>query len=194
MADNNSSTLKSYVDSATGLAQRAVGTVTGSSTTQVRVFPYPNSRTKANKKQTEGQTTQDQSKSEHAASHDTAKLGHVTADPQTGATAQDNSFRNTGSWDQTIGSAKESVGNFIGNENIRRQGVEQNAAGKEAEAKGQLKDLGEGVSDRAQGKLGGIGAAIAGDREEEEKWRQVHDEGKVRQRGAEEDIDKKGGA
>lgn len=86
------------------------------------------------------------------------------------------------------------MGNFIGNENIRRQGIEQNAAGKEAEAKGQLKDLGEGVSDRAQGKLGGIGAAVVGDREEEEKWRQVHDEGKVRQRGAEEDIDKKGGA
>lgn len=57
-----------------------------------------------------------------------------------------------------------------------------------------MKDLGEGVSDRAQGKLGGIGAAVVGDREEEEKWRQVHDEGKVRQRGAEEDIDKKGGA
>lgn len=36
---DNSSTLKSYVDSATGLAQRAVGTVTGSSSTQVRPFP-----------------------------------------------------------------------------------------------------------------------------------------------------------
>lgn len=56
-----------------------------------------------------------------------------------------------------------------------------------------MKDLGEGASDRAQGKLGGIGAAIVGDREEEEKWRQVHDEGKVKQRGAEADIDKKGG-
>lgn len=196
MADNNSSTLKSYVDSATGLAQRAVGTVTGSSTTQVRPFSpvLVPKEPKLITEQAEGQTTQDQSKSEHAASHDTAKLGHVTADPQTGATAQDNPSRNTGSWDQTVGSAKESVGNFIGNENIRRQGVEQNAAGKEAEAKGQLKDLGEGVGDRAQGKLGGIGAAVVGDREEEEKWRQIHDEGKVRQRGAEEDIDKKGGA
>lgn len=92
-----------------------------------------------------------------------------------------------------MGSAKESLGNLIGNENLRRQGVEQNNAGKEAEAKGQLKDLGEGVTDRAQGKLGGVGAAIMGDREEEEKWRRVHDEGKVRQRGAEADIDKKGG-
>ena len=44
MADNNSSTVKSYVDSATGLAQRAVGTVTGSSSTQVR-FPYPYQKT-----------------------------------------------------------------------------------------------------------------------------------------------------
>jgi indoleamine 2,3-dioxygenase len=82
---------------------------------------------------------------------------------------------------------------MIGNENLRRAGVEQNAAGKETEAKGQLKDWGQGIADRAQGAVGGIQAAVAGDREEEQKWRDMHDEGKVRQRGAEADMAKKGG-
>lgn len=82
---------------------------------------------------------------------------------------------------------------MLGNENLRRAGVEQNAAGKEQEAKGQLKDFGQGVQDRAQGALGSVGAAVKGDREEEEKFRDLHDEGKVRQRGAEADMAKKGG-
>lgn len=81
---------------------------------------------------------------------------------------------------------------MLGNENLRRAGVEQNAAGKEQEAKGQLKDFGQGVQNRAQGALGSIGAAVKGDREEEEKFRDLHDEGKVRQRGAEADMAKKG--
>jgi uncharacterized protein YjbJ (UPF0337 family) len=38
MSDGNSSTLQSYVDQATGMAQRAVGSVTGDSSTQVRVL------------------------------------------------------------------------------------------------------------------------------------------------------------
>lgn len=82
---------------------------------------------------------------------------------------------------------------MIGNESLRRAGVEQNAAGKEQEAKGQLKDFGQGVADRAQGALGSIGAAVSGDRETEEKYRDMHDEGKVRQRGAEADMAKKQG-
>lgn len=82
---------------------------------------------------------------------------------------------------------------MIGNENLRRTGVEQNAAGKEQEARGQLKDFGQGVQDRAQGALGSVGAAVAGDREKEEKYRDIHDEGKVRQRGAEADMTQKGG-
>ncbi|KAI9934383.1 hypothetical protein ASPWEDRAFT_38047 [Aspergillus wentii DTO 134E9] len=164
-------TVKSYVDSATGMAQRAVGSVTGSTST------------------TENQTQDTTQKGE--APH--AKLGPVTADPNTGATAKDNSTRSNGSWDQTVGSAKESLGNLVGSENLRQQGVEQNASGKEQEAKGQLKDLGQGVGDRVQGTIGGIGAAVKGDREEEEKWRAQHDEGKARQRGAEADIEAKGG-
>lgn len=82
---------------------------------------------------------------------------------------------------------------MIGNENLRRAGVEQNAAGKEQEAKGQLKDFGQGVQNRAQGALGAVGAAVSGDRSEEQKFRDMHDEGKARQRGAEADMAKKGG-
>ncbi|KAH8424333.1 tryptophan 2,3- dioxygenase [Aspergillus melleus] len=174
MSSENPSTLKSYVDSATGLAQRAVGTVTG------------NSSTKA-----EGEETKAQAAQEHEASHTTAKVGSVTADPNTGATATDNPKRNNGTWDQTVGSAKESLGNLTGYEGLRREGVEQNSRGKAAEAEGQLKDWGEGMKDRAQGGLGKVAAAAKGDRTEEQKWEAMHDQGKVQQRGAEADMERR---
>lgn len=120
-------------------------------------------------------------------------MGNLAADPNTGAVAKDSSARTDGSWDQTIGSAKEAIGNAIGIESLRQAGVEQNAAGKEQEAKGQLKDWGEGIQDRAQGHLGAVTAAITGDREEQRKYEDLHDEGKVRQRGAEADMAKRQG-
>lgn len=149
--------------------------------------------THTNTFQNQGELNKEQAKAQDEASHTTAKLGPVTADPNTGAVAHDDPNRSTGSWDQTVGSTKEAVGNMIGNESLRRTGAEQNAAGKEQEAKGQLKDLGSGMQNRAQGALGTVGAAISGDREEEQKWRDMHDEGKTRQRGAEADIAKKQG-
>lgn len=163
MSDNNN-TLGSYVDSATGTAQRAVNSVTGGtvSTTPkptIQSIPY-HTNNFLFQTQNEGQN-QDQK-------------GNPT-------------------WDQTMGSAKESVGNALGHENLRQAGVQQNVSGKDAEAKGQLKDLGQGVTDRAQGAVGSVGAAIKGDREEEEKWRQVHDEGKGRQKETEKEVDRKGG-
>ncbi|KAJ5692740.1 hypothetical protein N7462_002163 [Penicillium macrosclerotiorum] len=176
MSDGNSSTLGSYVNQATGMAQRAFGAVTGDSSTQ-----------------TQGEAAQKEAQDQHEASHTVGKLGPISADPNTGATAKDNSNRSTGSWDQTMGSAKEAIGNAIGNENLRRAGVEQNAAGKEQEAKGQLKDWGEGIQNRAQGTIGGVAAAISGDREEERRFQDMHDEGKVRQRGAEADMSKRQG-
>ncbi|EKV16099.1 Mismatched base pair and cruciform DNA recognition protein, putative [Penicillium digitatum PHI26] len=178
MSDNtgNVSTAQSYLNQATGLAQRTMGAVTGDSSTQAK-----------------GELKHEEGQAKKEASHKNAKLGSVTADPNTGAVAKDNPTRDTGSWDQTVGSAKESLGNLIGNENLRRTGVEQNAAGKEQEAKGQIKDWGEGIQNRAKGTLGSIGAAVTGNRSEEEKYRDLHDEGKVRQRGAEVDMAKKGG-
>ncbi|KAL1850041.1 hypothetical protein Plec18170_007138 [Paecilomyces lecythidis] len=172
----SSSTLKSYVDSATGAVQSALGSVTGS-----------------NVDKAQGETTKDQAQAEHEASHTTAKVGSFTADPNTGAAVQDHENRTTGKWDQTVGSAKEFAGNVIGSENLRQTGAKQNESGKAQEAKGQLQDLGQGYSDRAQGALGSIGAAITGDRAKEEEYRQIHDEGKARQRGAEADIQAKGG-
>ncbi|KAB8072670.1 hypothetical protein BDV29DRAFT_148966 [Aspergillus leporis] len=173
-SDNGAaSTLKSYVDSATGMAQKAMGAVTGSNSTQA-----------------EGESTRQKATAEHEASHTTAKLGPFSADPNTGATAKDREQRSTGSWDQTVGSAKESLGNMLGNENLRKEGEEQNLRGKGAEAEGQLKDFGEGAANRVQGGLGKVAAATTGDRTGESKWEQVHDEGKVKQRGAELDMQK----
>jgi len=143
--------------------------------------------------QNRGEAVQDKAKAQHEDSHTTAKLGPISADPNTGATAKDNENRSTGSWDQTLGSTKEAIGNMVGNESLRRTGAEQNAAGKEQEAKGQLKDWGEGIQNRAEGAIGSVGAAVRGDREEEQKLRDMHDEGKVRQRGAEADMAKKQG-
>ncbi len=40
MSDNNSSTLGSYVNQATGMAQRAFGAVTGDSSAQVHIMPH----------------------------------------------------------------------------------------------------------------------------------------------------------
>lgn len=118
-------------------------------------------------------------------------MGPISADPNTGAVAKDDPNRTTGSWDQTVGSAKEALGNLVGSESLRQQGARQNADGKAQEARGQLQDWGQGVSDRAEGAVKSVGAAVLGDRAEEDKWREVHDEGKVRQRGAEADMEKK---
>lgn len=69
--------------------------------------------------------------------------------------------------------------------------AEQNQQGKEEEAQGQLKDLGGGIAGRAKGYAGGVAAAMTGDRAEQERMQQMHDEGKARQRGVEHDLQKK---
>jgi len=40
------------------------------------------------------------------------------------------------------------VGGALGFEGLKQEGIKQNQAGKEAEAKGQLSDLGSGIGDR----------------------------------------------
>lgn len=82
---------------------------------------------------------------------------------------------------------------MTGSESLRRAGIDQNEQGKAEEAKGQLKGLGEGITDRAQGAVGSVGAAVTGDRDEEEKWRRIHDEGKLKQRGVEGEMETRGG-
>lgn len=122
-------------------------------------------------------------------SHSAAKAGPF-AISSSGAAAKDNSDRTQGSWDQTIGSAKEAVGGLVGSENLKQQGREQNLQGQSEEAKGQLADYGKGISDRAKGAVGGAAAALTGDRQEQAKYADVHDEGKTRQRGVELELEK----
>lgn len=75
-------------------------------------------------------------------------------------------------------------------QNLKQQGQEQNANGKAQEAKGQLTDLGSGITNRVQGVVGGAVAGITGDREAQLKAQEQHDAGKTQQRGAELDIQK----
>ena len=133
--------------------------------------------------------TQAQAKAEKDASHAAIKAGPYTLS-SSGVPAKDSSDRTQGAWDQTIGSGKETIGNLIGSEDLKRQGREQNAAGRVQEAKGQLDDLSSGIGDRLTGAVGGAVAGLTGDRAAQQKYADQHDEGKSRQRGAEMDINK----
>jgi len=172
MSDKNTSTVQSYIDSATGAVQSAYGALTGSAEDQDK-----------------GTAKQDRGELEHDASHATAKVGSYTASG-TGAVTKDDPNRSEGSWNQTIGSGKEFVGGLVGSENLKRQGREQNDAGKAQEAQGQLNDFGAGVADRVTGAVGGAVAGVTGDRDAQLEAQRRHDEGKTRQRGAEVDIQK----
>ena len=98
--------------------------------------------------------------------------------------------RQVGSWNQTVGAAKETLGGLIGNESLKQAGQQQNAEGKAQEAQGQLNDLGKGVADRVTGTVGGMVAGVTGDREKQKEFEKQHDVGKTLQRGAEADIQK----
>jgi uncharacterized protein YjbJ (UPF0337 family) len=95
--NNNTSTLKSYVDSATGAVQNVLGNIVGSTGDEV-----------------EGKTKQQKAQAEYDASHTAAKLPGMTVSSE--GVAKDHPDRTTGSWNQTAGSAKEFVGGVIGNE------------------------------------------------------------------------------
>lgn len=92
------STLKSYVDSATGKAQDVLGSLTGNTGDQAK-----------------GEVRQDKAQAEYDASQATAKVpgGAISG---SGAVSKDDPNRTQGSWDQTMGSTKEALGGLIGNE------------------------------------------------------------------------------
>lgn len=99
MSDSNQpSTIQSYVDTATGKAQAALGNLTGNSGDQAK-----------------GEVRESKGQAEYDASHLTAKLPGGTVSGS-GAAVADNTDRTQGSWNQTIGSTKEAIGGFIGNE------------------------------------------------------------------------------
>lgn len=99
-----------------------------------------------------------------------------------------NEKRQNATWDQTVGSGKEMLGNATGYESLRQEGIDQNARGKETEAQGQLQDLGSGATERVAGGVNKVKAAVMGDREEEQKAEQTHDTGKLKQKGTEAEI------
>ena len=96
--------------------------------------------------------TKGKAQAESDLSHATAKVGPVSVSAS--GVATDNPDRTQGSWNQTVGSGKEMLGNLVGAEGLKQQGIDQNREGKEQEARGQLSDLGSGVTDRAKGMLG----------------------------------------
>jgi uncharacterized protein YjbJ (UPF0337 family) len=95
---NNTSTFQSYVDSATGAVQNMIGSVTGNTTDQAK-----------------GDAKQQKAGAEYDASHATAKVPGFSAS-SSGAVTKDDPDRSTGAWNQTLGSAKETVGGLIGSE------------------------------------------------------------------------------
>lgn len=171
MSDKNTSTLQSAIDSVSGTVQSAYGSLVGSNTDQAS-----------------GQTKQNKAQLEDDASHTTLKGPGFTA--TTSGIAQDDPRRQEGSWNQTIGAAKETIGGLLGAEGLKKEGQEQNAAGKGQEAQGQLSDLGTGVTNRVSGAVGGAVAGLTGDREAQQHANEKHDIGKTLQRGAEADIQK----
>ncbi|KXH59823.1 hypothetical protein CNYM01_05400 [Colletotrichum nymphaeae SA-01] len=170
-SNDNTSTLKSYVDSATGAAQNLLGSLTGSTADQNK-----------------GEAKQDKAQLEHDASHATAKVPGFTA--TAGGVTKDDPDRAGGSWNQTVGSAKETVGGLVGSENLKQQGREQNLEGQQQEAKGQLNDYTSGIGNRVQGTIGGAVAGLTGDKAGQAHYEGLHDTGKTQQRGAEHDIQK----
>ncbi|KAL1875934.1 hypothetical protein VTK73DRAFT_9718 [Phialemonium thermophilum] len=170
--NENPSTLKSYIDSAAGRVQNAFGNITGNTDHQA-----------------EGAAKQQRAQEEYDASHATAKLPGYTASTA-GAVTKDDPNRTTGSWNQTVGSAKEALGGLVGSESLKETGRQQNREGQEQEARGQVNDFASGVADRTKGTLGNAAAGLTGDRAKQEEYQRRHDEGKTKQRGAEHDIQK----
>ncbi|XDG04155.1 hypothetical protein ABKA04_003770 [Annulohypoxylon sp. FPYF3050] len=176
MSNDNTSTLKAAVDSATGTVQNAFGSVTGNTAHQA-----------------EGQTKQNKAEVENDASHATAKIPGFTAS-SSGAVTKDDPNRTSGAYNQTMGSAKEFVGGLTGSEALKAAGRQQNQEGQQQEAKGQLNDYAGGISDRVAGTIGGAFAGITGNKAAESEYQRQHDAGKTTQRGAEADIVKKADA
>ncbi|MCJ1483179.1 hypothetical protein MMC06_003346 [Schaereria dolodes] len=173
MSSDNSSSLKSYMDQATGTIQSAIGSVTGSTGDKV-----------------EGENTKDKAAAEKDLSHTVGKVGPFAVSGSGGGVAQDSPDRTEGSWNQTVGSAKESIGNFVGADGLKAEGIQQNREGKGQEAQGQLSDLGSGMTDRVKGAVGSGVAGLTGNKADQEKYQVQHDDGKTQFRSAQADIDR----
>ncbi|KAK4506820.1 hypothetical protein PRZ48_000553 [Zasmidium cellare] len=172
MSDKETSTLQSYIDKATGAAQSVLGSIAGT----------PGDKAQGEEKKREADA-------KHEVSQAGATIGGVSVSAS--GVAQNDPNRQTGSWNQTVGSGKEFVGGALGLEELKSEGQKQNEEGKAQEAAGQLNDLGGGIKDRVTGTVGGAVAGITGDREQQAKYQAQHDQGKTLQRGVQSELDKK---
>jgi uncharacterized protein YjbJ (UPF0337 family) len=188
MSDKNTSTLQSYIDSASGAAQSALGSLIGSNADKVCSVPSATDQHDADTLQTAGENKKAEAEVKHDASHAGANIGGYSVSAS--GVAENDPNRSAGSWNQTLGSGKETLGNLIGNESLKQQGAQQNQEGKEQEAKGQLSDLGSGIADRVSGTVGGAVAGVTGNEFDKAKYQAKHDQGKTQQRGVEADLDK----
>lgn len=102
--------------------------------------------------------------------------------------------RTEGSWNQTVGAGKETLGGLLGAEGLKQEGIKQNQEGKGQEAAGQVSDLGHGIGDRVQGTVGGAFAGLTGNKEAKAAYEAQHDSGKTSQRGVEAELQKQAGA
>lgn len=95
------STLQSYVDSAAGAVQAAIGNLTGNSEEQAK-----------------GEVRKQAGEAQYEASQASIKLPGATVS-SSGGISRDDEKRTQGSWNQTVGSAKETIGGLVGSE-VRR--------------------------------------------------------------------------
>ncbi|KAF2157342.1 hypothetical protein K461DRAFT_273499 [Myriangium duriaei CBS 260.36] len=172
MSNSEPSTLQAISDKVTGGVQSLVGSLTGSTTDQAR-----------------GDNKQAKADAENDASHVGGNIGGYSVSAS--GVAKNDSDRSDGQWNQTIGAGKETIGGLLGAEGLRQEGIKQNQDGKAQEAQGQVGDLGKGISDRVGGTVGGAVAGLTGNRVEQERRQQQHDQGKTLQRGVEAELEKK---
>lgn len=82
------------------------------------------------------------------------------------------------------------VGNLVGAESLKQEGIQQNQEGKGQEAKGQVSDYGKGIGNRVTGAVGGAVAGLTGNDDAKASYERQHDTGKTAQRGVESELDK----
>lgn len=172
----------------TGAAQSALGSLTGNTADQAQ-GERKSHLTQARRTLT---NSPPEKKDIADARDEVSKAGATVGGYSVSASgvAQNDPNRQQGSWNQTIGAGKEFIGGSLGLEGLKKEGQQQNEQGKAQEAQGQLNDLGQGISNRVAGTVGGAVAGLTGDREEQRRREAQHDHGKTLQRGVESEVQK----
>lgn len=129
--------------------------------------------------QNKGEQKKAEGDAKNELSHAGANVGGYSVSAS--GVAQNDPNRSEGSWNQTVGAGKETLGGLLGAEGLKQEGQQQNAQGKQQEAAGQVNDLGKGISDRVHGTVGGAVAGLTGNRADEAKYQAQHDQGKTQQ-------------